>query len=114
MEEQLKPEIIEKIVGRLKVLAIFRTEKSSMIIGGKVVEGEIMPEMKVRVIRNKEEIGRGKISRLQIENKVVKEVAKGQECGITFNGETRIKVDDYLEVFQEEKIYKKIELKNAQ
>jgi len=113
MEELLEPEIEEKLLGRLKVLAIFRTEKKSMIVGGRVIFGKFETGAKAKVLRDKEEIGRGKITKLQIEEKVVKEVEKGRECGITFQGKAEIKENDIIEVFEEEKIYKKIKINNA-
>lgn len=109
MEELLEPEIIEERVGRLKVLAVFRTEKKAMIIGGKVIEGKLLPNMKAKIVRAKEEIGRGKISQLQIEKNIVKEAKTGQECGLKFEGSARIKEEDVVEVFNEKKVFKKIQ-----
>ena len=109
MEELLDPEIIEEKVGRLKVIAIFRTEKKSMIIGGQVTDGKLLPDLKAKIIRSKEEIGRGKISQLQIEKNIVKEVKSGQECGLKFEGKVKVEENDIVEIFTEKKIYKKIE-----
>ncbi|MDZ7798947.1 MAG: translation initiation factor IF-2 [Patescibacteria group bacterium] len=113
MEELLKPTIEEKLIGRMKVLAVFRTEKKLMIVGGRVTYGKFETGMKAKVLRNKEEIGRGKITKLQIEDKAVKEVEKGRECGVTFKGKVKIEENDTIEVFEEEKIYKKININNA-
>ena len=110
MEELLEPEIIEEKIGRLKVLAVFRTEKKAMIIGGKVTDGKLLPNMKARVVRAKEEIGRGKISQLQIEKNIAKEARSGQECGLKFEGPVKIKEEDIIEIFSENKIYKRIKI----
>lgn len=111
LEELLSPDIFEEKIGRLKVLAVFRTEKKSMIIGGKVTEGKFSPKVKVKVLRNKEEIGRGTISQVQLEKKATAAAGKGQECGLKYEGEPVIAVNDIIEAFQEQKIFKKIDIK---
>lgn len=83
-------------IGALKVLAIFRTEKSRMIVGGKVTEGEITKGAKIRVTRNDEPVGEGRVSQLKIKDKPFDKVEKGQECGVLFEGPVRILVGDVL------------------
>lgn len=88
--------------GKLKVLAIFKTGKSDMIVGGRVSSGHIVQKSKIEVFRGADSIGKGTLSNLQ-ENKVnVDEVTSGKECGITFIGDTKIKVDDILISYKEE------------
>jgi len=87
-------------LGILKTLAIFRTEKSRMIIGGKVSEGEMKRGAKVRVMRGEELLGEGRVAQLKIADKVVDKVAKGQECGVLFDGSVRIQVGDVLYAYE--------------
>ncbi len=88
--------------GKLKVLAIFKTGKNDMIVGGRVNTGHIVQGSKVEVFRDDNTIGRGVLSNLQ-ENKVnVDEVTSGKECGITFIGDIKIKVNDILVSYKEE------------
>lgn len=88
--------------GKLKVLAIFKTGKNDMIVGGRVASGHIVQGSKVEISRDDNPIGRGIISNLQ-ENKVnVDEVTSGKECGITFIGDTKIKVGDTIVSYKEE------------
>ena len=84
------------------------TEKKSMIIGGQVTKGKIESDSKAIVIRNKEEIGQGKITQLQMAKQDVSEAPSGSECGIKFEGPTIIQVGDFLEIYKEEKKYRKI------
>ncbi|MFH1367037.1 MAG: translation initiation factor IF-2 [Patescibacteria group bacterium] len=111
LEGMLSPDIFEEKTGRMKVLAIFRTEKKSMIVGGKVTEGKFRPKAKVKVLRDKVEIGRGTISQTQQDKKAVPEVGKGQEAGVKFEGEPVIAVNDVIEAYEEQKIFKKIQIK---
>jgi translation initiation factor IF-2 len=100
-------EIIEKVIGKLKVMAIFRTEKKEQIIGGKVEEGKIVPDMQARVIRKNQILGEIKIKEVESGRTKVKEVAEGQECGMKIEGKLEIEKNDVLELFvkEEEKKY---------
>ncbi|NTU66337.1 MAG: translation initiation factor IF-2 [Candidatus Moranbacteria bacterium] len=99
----LLPEEYERTeFGKLKVLAVFKTGKKDMIVGGKILSGKIVNDSLIEVVREDRVIGKGKLGNLQ-ENKVnVDECAKNKECGITFLGETKIKEDDILTSYKEE------------
>jgi translation initiation factor IF-2 len=102
LSAMLPPEIERADFGRLKVLAIFRTGKKDMIVGGKVSAGKVVKGSLVEVLRNDQIIGKGKLINLQ-QNKVdTDEVKSGNECGITFEGETKIKEGDTLAFYKEE------------
>ena len=53
MSSVLAPEIKRNDLGKLKVLAIFKSESKGMIIGGKVMEGKIVKFAKADVLRKK-------------------------------------------------------------
>jgi translation initiation factor IF-2 len=99
----LLPKEIERTdFGKLKVLAIFKTGKGDMIVGGKITSGKILNSSLLEVLRNENTIGKGKLQNLQ-ENKInVDECKSGKECGITFLGETKIKEGDVLVSYKEE------------
>ena len=99
----LEPEIVREELGKLKVIAIFRKEKSRMIVGGKVTSGKVENKALIDVIRNKEKITKGRITKLQHNKKDVPEVEKGKEAGILFEGEPIIEEGDILEIYKEEK-----------
>ncbi len=97
------PPIVERTdFGKMKVLAIFKTGKGDMIIGGKISTGKMMNGTFIEVMRGENIIGKGELKNLQ-ENKVnVDEVVGQKECGITFLGETKIKEGDTLVCYKEE------------
>jgi len=99
----LEPEIVREDLGKLKAIAIFRREKSRMIVGGKVISGKIENKAMIDVVRNKEKIAKGRIIQLQCNKKDVAVVEKGKEAGILFEGEPVIKEGDILEAYREEK-----------
>ncbi|MFA6160162.1 MAG: translation initiation factor IF-2 [Parcubacteria group bacterium] len=97
------PPIIERTdFGKMKVLALFKTGKGDMIIGGKITNGKMVNSSLIEVMRGEDVIGKGKLNNLQ-ENKVnVDECVSGKECGITFLGNTKIKEGDILLSYKEE------------
>jgi len=92
----------EKIVsGKGKILAIFRTEKGLMIIGGRVEEGDIKKIGHIGIIRDGAELGRGDIVELQ-QNKVpAKSVEAGNEFGMKLKTSVKILEGDLIESFEE-------------
>ena len=108
MAELLPPEIVRTDLGRLKVLAIFKNGKNDMIVGGRVIEGEIINKVLIEVKRDKEIIGRGEISNLQQNKKPAEKVKSGNECGVTFVGKTKIEEGDILEFYKEEEKRRKL------
>lgn len=108
LAELLPPEIVRTDHGRLKVLAIFKTGKKDMIVGGKVIEGKVIKRSMVEVKRDKELVGAGVITNLQHNKKPVDEVSSGSECGVTFEGNVKIEEGDVLSFYTEEEKKRKL------
>ncbi len=102
MKELIEDEIIRREVGKIKVLAIFRTEAKSQIIGGKVIEGEAEENSQVEVLREDKFEAEGKISQLQSGKQDVPKVEIGEECGMYYNGKPVVEVGDILSLYKEE------------
>ena len=98
----LPTETIRTDLGTLTVLALFRTEKERMIIGGRVTKGHIAIGANLDVVRGERVIGTGKLSKVQHNKIDVNEVKQDKECGLTFEGATKIKVGDLLVCYTEE------------
>jgi len=110
LEKLLNPELVVTELGNFKIMAIFRTEKGHMIVGGRVEMGKLQKDCKVRVKRNKEIIGKGSLSHLQAGKQEMKEIPEGTECGVQFEGKLRLEEGDILEAYKEEKVVKKLVL----
>ncbi len=108
MQLMVKPEINRVELGRLKVLAVFRTETDSQIVGGKVLDGEIKNNSLIDVKRGDDFIVSGKLTRLQSGKQDVVSVEKDQEAGIKYEGKPVVLVDDILVIYREERIVDKI------
>lgn len=99
----LDPSIEKEDLGKLKVVAIFRKEKTRMIVGGKVIEGKIVNKTQIDIMRGEEKIGSGRIVQLQHNKQDMAEVEKGREAGILFEGDAIIEEGDILECYRTEK-----------
>jgi translation initiation factor IF-2 len=95
------PETEKIINGKAKVLAIFRTEKGEMIVGGRVEEGDIKKSGFIGIWRGEAEIGRGEIIELQQSKVHAKSVEKGNEFGMKIKTPTKIQEGDVLESYEE-------------
>lgn len=104
MENLLDAEIIEEEKGELKVLGVFRTEKTSIIAGGEVLTGDVKPGYLVRVTRNKKSLGEAEVSSTQKEKMEVKELVAGETGGLALKTESRIdlQIGDRLQFFTRE------------
>lgn len=98
----LEPEIIVVELGSAQVLKIFYTGKDEMVVGCKIKEGKVQAKVKARVMRGGEALGEGEVMSLKVVNENVKEVKKGDECGIRFKGKLRLQEKDVLEFYKRE------------
>lgn len=111
LEKLLSAEVITTELGIFKVMAIFRTDKNAMIVGGRVESGKLQKNTKARVKRAGEIVGVGKVSALQSGKQSMNEIPQGNECGLQFEGKLKIEEGDVLEVYKEEQKIKKLVLK---
>ncbi|MFH1412712.1 MAG: translation initiation factor IF-2 [bacterium] len=108
IQSLVQPDIKRIDLGRIKVLAIFKTDKKEQIIGGKVTLGTIKPNSLIEVMRDNEIIARGRLTQLQSGRQDVDMIEENGECGIKYEGPAVIKINDRLQVYQEEAIYHKV------
>jgi len=103
MEKELRPEKVRTDLGKVKISVIFLIEKNRQIVGGKVIEGEVKKGASIEIFREENLIGKGKLVNLQKNKKDVDRVPKGEECGLLYEGDTRIEEGDTLAIYQEER-----------
>lgn len=104
MEDMLAPEVVETEIGKLKVLGVFRTTKDSVICGGEVLSGKIVPGVSVRVMRDKDVLAEAESTHVQRAQQEAKEVFEGEQCGLELktHGKLLLEVGDRLEFFTRE------------
>jgi translation initiation factor IF-2 len=90
----------EKITGKARVIATFKSSSKGMVIGCEVLEGVIELGKEFRVITVMGPAYFGKITSLQIERKNVKSGKPGQQVGIKLVGWNKARVDDLVECYE--------------
>ena len=109
MEGLLEPDVVETIVGTATIKKVMKL--SSGLISGSLVEtGTIYRGYEVRVKRNGEEVGHGKVGGLKRFKDDVKEVEKGYECGILIEGFKGVAEGDTIECFKKENVTRRIKM----
>lgn len=108
--EMLEPEIIEEILGKIKILVVFKTisrseNEKEMVVGGKIIDGKIEKGAILKIYRKEKNIGlsigqaeEAKLLQLQIERQDVQEAGRGSEVGMKVLASIKIEVDDMIEV----------------
>lgn len=108
MEELVGPDVIRTELGKLEILAVFKTNKNHQIVGGKIISGLLESGAKTEVWRNNVKISQGQISNVQCGKESVNTVEKSQECGMQFEGDPIIEIGDILHFYKEENIDTKL------
>ena len=96
----LKPDVKEEIVGSAEVQAIFKVSKVGKVAGSKVIDGEILNNLKARLIRDGNVLYTGSIVSIFREKNAAKQVSAGLECGITLKDFADFKEKDVIEVYK--------------
>ena len=109
MEGLLEPDVVETVVGTATIKKVMKLS-SGLISGSMVDSGTIFRNYEVRIKRNGEEIGHGKIGGLKRFKDDVKEVEKGYECGILIEGFKGVAEGDTIECFKKENVTRRIKM----
>ena len=104
IEDRLPYEEKETILGTLKVMRTFSSQKDKHVIGGKVETGKIQNNTVVKIIRRGVELGRGRIVELQSQKIKTQEVNEGNECGLMIESKFEIIPGDMIESIVIEKL----------
>ncbi len=104
LKGMLTPEKRTVLLGRAEVRATFRIPKIGNIAGCRVLEGLMLRNAALHVVRDSEVIFEGSITSLRQEKDAVKEIREGFECGIGTKGFTEFEAGDILECFAEETV----------
>ena len=97
MEGMLAPEFEEKAVCNIVIREVFNITKVGTIAGCYVMDGKVMRNTKIRVIRDGIVVFTGGLGSLKRFKDDVKEVTANYECGLNIDGFNDIKVDDIIE-----------------
>ncbi|MFB6225380.1 MAG: hypothetical protein ABEI13_02890, partial [Candidatus Paceibacteria bacterium] len=82
IEKMQEPQIQRNDFGTLNILRVFKEEKKSIILGGRVTNGKMVKGSLVDISNGDDVIVRARIAELQHNTETVSEVEQGRECGI--------------------------------
>ncbi|MBR2841619.1 translation initiation factor IF-2 [Candidatus Saccharibacteria bacterium] len=104
MENLLEAEIVEEDKGVMKIKGVFRTEKTSIIAGGEVLDGDVKAGYLARVIQGKKQIGEAEVTSVQMEKNKVDNLVAGETGGLALKTTSKIdlQIGDRLEFFTRE------------
>ncbi len=102
--KRISPQTVRTEIGKVRVLAVFRTKGNRQIIGGKVIKGEIVKGSFIEVRKGEEKKGEGKIINLKKEEKNIEKAPEREEVGMLFEGTGKVEEGDHLIIFKEEEV----------
>lgn len=78
------PKITRNEIGELRVIKVFKEDKKSLILGGRVEKGKMLRGALIEIKNNQDKvIVQGKLAQLQQEKQDVSEVLDGRDCGMS-------------------------------
>ena len=108
MSNLLEPELKRTLLGKLRVLAIFKKDGRSLVLGGRVTSGSVLRGAKADILRDGSIIASGRLAQLQQNKEDVSEVREGLDAGLRLElndaNSDEIREGDIVEVYEEEKI----------
>jgi translation initiation factor IF-2 len=108
MEGLLEPTFREKMLGRAEVRETFSIPGVGTIAGCYVNEGKIVRNAAARLVRDHVVVHEGKVGSLRRFKDDAREVQSGYECGIGLEGYQDVKVGDVIEVYEMEKVARRL------
>lgn len=94
----------EKPIGKAEVRQTFVIPKLGLVAGCSVIDGKVIRNTHLRLVRDNVKIYDGKISSLRRFKDDVKEVGVGYECGIGIAGCKDMKEGDIIEAYEVEEV----------
>ena len=90
----------EKITGKAKVIALFKSSRKGVIIGCEVLEGTLAIGKKFRIVSAMGPVYTGEIESLHIQKDAIKEAKPHQQVGIKIIGLKKATIGDLVECFE--------------
>ena len=108
LEGLLEPTQVEKIVATVEIRDIFKVPKVGVVAGCYVLDGTVVRNNKIRLVRDGEVLYTGNILALKRFKDDVREVQQNYECGLSIENYNDLKVGDIIESFKIEELKRKL------
>ncbi|MDP6962884.1 MAG: translation initiation factor IF-2 [Planctomycetota bacterium] len=100
IEGMLAPDTIQETIGRVEILEVFRSSRWGTIAGCRVLSGAVKRACYAKLVRDGKQIVEGYLGSLRHFKDDVREVAEGNECGMTIEGFDDYKSGDLIEIIE--------------
>ena len=104
MKGMFAPVYEEVVLGQAEVRKTYKVSKVGTIAGCMVIDGKIVRDCNVRLIRDGIVIYTGKLGSLKRFENDAKEVLSGYECGLTIENFNDIKEQDIIEAYADQEV----------
>jgi translation initiation factor IF-2 len=104
LKGMLEPTYGEVLSGRAEVRAVFPRSKLGNIAGVYVVEGRVLRDAQVRILRQSKVVYDSRVASLKRFKDDVSEVSAGLECGLGIEGTVDFQIGDIIEFYRKERI----------
>jgi len=108
LEGLLEPRLVESVLGKAKVLQVFKVSKAGTVAGCQVLKGKVVRGAMGRVFRGDQKLFQGKISSLKRFKEDVREIAEGFQCGISIAGWSDFQPEDVIEAVEVQSVAQKL------
>jgi translation initiation factor IF-2 len=108
IEGMMKPTTEEKIICNVEIREVFKITKVGTIAGCNVLDGKLMRNTKIRIIREGIVVYTGELASLKRFKDDAKEVTAGMDCGLNIKNFNDIKVNDIVEGYEEIEVKRKV------
>ena len=105
----LGAEFDEIIQGHAEIRRIFKSSKIGLIAGCMVLDGKIMRNSKIRLLRDDTVVYTGAFGSLRRESEDAKEVREGFECGLVLKDYSNIEEGDIIEAYTMKEVKRTLE-----
>jgi len=96
----LPREAEEKILGKAKVIALFKSSRKGIIIGCEVEKGRLQRGDHFRIISAMGPVYSGTVSSLHIEKDSISKATPGQQVGMKIENFKNVRIGDLIECYQ--------------
>jgi len=93
--------MIKEEHGILEVLKVFKQEKGEIVVGGKVLSGQLTQQDRFDVLKRGKRIGGGVIKNIEQDKRKVEKVTEGSLCGLSLAYLKQIEKGDRISAFVE-------------
>ena len=100
MKGLLAPKFREEVLGHAEIRQTFKVSKVGTIAGCHVLDGKIIRNASVRIVRDGIVVFEGSLASLKRFKDDAKEVASGYECGLSIENFNDIKEGDIVEAYE--------------